>query len=71
MSTTSTSTPRRSPRSSGASTLDLEDVRRMIERGLVEPVRLRELYEQIEPELYRYPAIDPPVFRRKVEAALG
>ncbi len=51
--------------------LDLDDVRRMIERGLVEPVRLRELYEVVEPELYRYPAIDPPVFRRKVEAALG
>ena len=51
--------------------LDLEDVRRMIERGLVEPVRLRELYEVIEPQLYRYPAIDPPEFRRKVEAALG
>jgi hypothetical protein len=32
---------------------------------------LRELYEAIEPELYRYPAIDPPVFRRKAEAALG
>jgi hypothetical protein len=51
--------------------LDLDDVRRMIERGLVEPVRLRELYEAVEPELYRYPAIDPPVFRRKVETALG
>ena len=43
----------------------------MIERALVEPVRLQELYEAIEPELYRYPAIDPPVFRRKVEAAIG
>jgi hypothetical protein len=51
--------------------LDLEDVGRMIERALVEPVRLRELYEAIEPELYRYPAIDPPMFRRKVEAALS
>ncbi len=51
--------------------LDLEDVSRMIERGLVVPVRLRDLYEAIEPELYRYPAIDPPEFARKVEAALG
>jgi hypothetical protein len=31
---------------------------------------LRELYDAIEPELYRYPAIDPPTFRHKVEAAL-
>jgi hypothetical protein len=50
---------------------DLTDVRTMIERGLVEPPRLRELYEAIEPELYRYPAIDPPAFRHKLDVALG
>ncbi len=50
---------------------DLDDVKRMIESGLVRPAQLRELYGTIEPELYRYPAIDPPAFRRKVEAALG
>ena len=49
---------------------DLADVHTMIERGLVEPARLLELYEAIEPELYRYPAIDPPAFRQKVDAAL-
>ena len=41
----------------------------MIARGLVEPARLRELYDAIEPELYRYPAIDPPAFRGKLDAA--
>ncbi len=50
---------------------DLADVRAMISRGLVEPARLRELYEAIEPELYRYPAIDESVFRRKVDAVLA
>lgn len=50
-------------------TQDLDDVSAMIERGLVEPARLRELYEAIEPELYRYPAIDPVTFRRKVGEA--
>lgn len=49
---------------------DLADVRTMISRGLVEPRRLRELYTAIEPELYRYPAIDSPVFRRQVDAML-
>jgi len=49
---------------------DLEDVRSMIARDLVEPSRLRALYEKIEPELYRYPAIDPPALKRKLEAAL-
>lgn len=42
----------------------------MIERGLIEPARLRELYDAIEPELFRYPAIDPSAFRRKVDDAL-
>lgn len=50
---------------------DLDDVEKMIESGLVERVRLRELFEAIEPELYRYPAIDPAVFRQKIQAALG
>jgi hypothetical protein len=50
---------------------DLEDVRSMIDRGLVEPARLRDLYEAIEPELFRYPAIDPAVFRQRLEEALG
>ncbi len=49
---------------------DLDDVSEMIERGLVVPTRLRELYDAIEPQLYRYPAIDPGAFRAKVEAAL-
>ncbi len=50
---------------------DLADLAELIERGLVEPARLRALYEQIEPELYRYPAIDPPAFRRKLDTALS
>ncbi len=50
---------------------DLDDVGKMIECGLVQPVRLGELFEAIEPELYRYPAIDPAAFRSKVEATVG
>jgi hypothetical protein len=50
---------------------DLADVRTMLARGLIEPLRLRELYDAIEPELYRYPAIDPPAFRQKLDAELG
>lgn len=49
---------------------DLQDVHSMLTDGLIMPERVRELYEQIEPELYRYPAIDPPAFRRKLEEAL-
>lgn len=50
---------------------DLEDVRAMIARGLVEPAEARELFRRIEPELYRFPAIDPPSFRARVERELG
>lgn len=50
---------------------DRQDVQEMLGRGLVDPQRLRELFAQIEPELYRYPALDPPSFRRAVEEALG
>jgi len=46
---------------------DLTDVRAMFDRGLVDREELRKRFEQIEPHLYRYPAIDPPEFRRAVE----
>jgi len=49
---------------------DLDDVQHMMDSGLVEPSRLHELYDTIEPELFRYPAIDPAAFRWKVSAAL-
>lgn len=49
---------------------DSLDVREMIKRGLVEPQRLFEFYEVIEPELYRYPSLDPGVFRKAVEEAI-
>jgi hypothetical protein len=51
-------------------TQDVEDVRAMLERGLVEPGRLRACFAEIEPQLYRFPAIEPSDFRRAVEDAL-
>jgi hypothetical protein len=50
---------------------DLADVREFLERGLVEPRRLRELYQAIQPQLYRYPAVDPASFRKRLESLLG
>ncbi len=50
---------------------DLEDVRQMIQRGLVDRRRALELFGAIEPELFRYPAIDPRSFRTRVERSLG
>jgi hypothetical protein len=42
----------------------------MFDTTLIEATKLRELFESIEPELYRYPAIGPQRFRRAVEAAI-
>lgn len=50
---------------------DLADVRAMIERGLIDPARALRLFEEIEPEMFRFPAIDPGAFRRRVEEAFG
>jgi hypothetical protein len=47
---------------------DLEDIREMIVRGLVDPPRLRELYSAVEDQLYRYPAIDPASLRRRMDS---
>lgn len=46
---------------------DLSDVREMLDRGLVEPQELLRRFEEIEPGLYRYPAVDPVSFRKAVE----
>ncbi len=50
---------------------DLLDVTEMVQRQLVEPARARSLFAAIEGELFRYPALDPVDFRKKVEAFFG
>ena len=49
---------------------DRDDVRQMIDRGLIDRQELRRRFEEIEPHLYRFPAIDPAAFRRAVEEAI-
>lgn len=50
---------------------DLEDIRQMLTAKLVEPETARRTFDLIEPELYRFPAVDPPSFRRAVEELFG
>ncbi len=38
-------------------------------RGLIEPARAIVYFEEIEPELFRFPEVDPRAFRRRVEGA--
>ena len=47
--------------------MDRTDVSELIGRGLVDRPRLLEYFDAIEPDLYRFPAIDPGSFRRAVE----
>jgi hypothetical protein len=48
-------------------TQDEADVQEMIRRHAIDRNRLMEYFDQIEPLLYRFPAIDPASFRRAVE----
>ncbi len=50
---------------------DLLDVQAMVEAGLVLPARALAYFEEVEPELYRYPAVDPRSFRERVEETFG
>jgi len=50
---------------------DRRDVQQMIADGLVDPTDAIAQFEAIEPELYRFPAIDPDSFRHSVEDLFG
>lgn len=51
--------------------MDRTDVREMLARDLVTRPGLLEYFEVIEPELYRFPAIDPASFRKAVTAIVS
>jgi len=48
---------------------DRADVRALLDRGLVDPSQLQEMFDEIRPELYRFPAIDARRFAAAVERA--
>jgi hypothetical protein len=45
---------------------DVGDVEAMLHAGLIRADRLQQMYDRIEADLVRYPAIDPGSFRRAV-----
>jgi len=47
---------------------DLADVHAMQAHGLISAADVRSQFARMEPELFRFPAIDPPSFRRAVDA---
>jgi hypothetical protein len=46
---------------------DIADVEAMLARGLVDPGRLRAVFEEVEPRLFRFPAVDAGRLRNAVE----
>lgn len=50
-------------------TRDLADVQAMLDRGLISAASVRAQFAQIEPQLYRFPAIDPSSFRKAIDEA--
>jgi hypothetical protein len=50
---------------------DRKDVLEMLRRGLVTSDALQSAFAAIEPEMYRYPAIDPAAFGRALEEILS
>lgn len=50
---------------------DLSDLALMVDQGLFERARLLELFEAVEDELHRFPAIDAPTLRTRVENAVA
>jgi hypothetical protein len=50
---------------------DLLDVKEMTNAGLFDPAEVIAAFQLIEPELYRFPAIDPAAFRQSVEELFG
>jgi hypothetical protein len=50
---------------------DQADVREMLARRLIDRDQALEYFNAIEPQLYRYPAIDGPTFRRAVLEIFG
>ncbi len=49
---------------------DRRDIQELVASGLVDPDEARAQFEQIEPLLYRFPAVDPASFRAAVEELL-
>ena len=52
-------------------TQDLEDVTRFLQGGFVSTAELRARFAKIEPNLIRYPAIEPLEFKKKVNDLLS
>ncbi|MGH9195927.1 MAG: DUF6036 family nucleotidyltransferase, partial [Acidimicrobiia bacterium] len=49
---------------------DLADIEQMLSRELIDRAKTLEYFAEIEPNLYRFPAVDPVSFRQVVTARM-
>lgn len=49
---------------------DVKDVQELLDRKLIEPEAVRDFFERIKDQFYKYPALDEVSFRRAMETAL-
>ena len=50
---------------------DMQDIQALVGEGIVDPVRLRALFAEVQSELFRYPAIDPKSLSTAVDRLVG
>lgn len=50
---------------------DIHDVKEMLRRKIIDPARLRDVFDAIEPLMYRFPAISKKAFKKKLESLLS
>lgn len=50
---------------------DMLDVKEMLARKLIDGPGMMAYFAQVEPQLYRFPAVDPATLRRDVESLFG
>jgi hypothetical protein len=50
---------------------DIADVREMLTRDVIEPSIAWQYFTDIQPQLHRYPAVDPASFRQSMEEMFG
>lgn len=50
---------------------DMEDVSALVRGGIVHPTLLQTLFAAVRPQLFRYPAIDPPSLQAAVHRLTG
>lgn len=50
---------------------DMQDIQALVAAGIIDPVRLRALFAEVQPDLFRYPAVDSTSLSAAVDHLAG